>query len=57
MHLLCTIPGHGEPLEAWGGLFSQPYPPQVKKKKKKKNVSKFVGETERVSQGWTGEKM
>ena len=38
MHLLCTIPGHGEPLKAWFGLFSQPYPPQVKKKKKKKKA-------------------
>ena len=43
MHLLCTIPGHGEPLKAWGGLFSQPYPPQVKKKKKKKTFRSSLG--------------
>ena len=43
MHLLCTIPGHGEPLKAWFRLFSQPYPPQVKKKKKKKRFRSSLG--------------
>ena len=56
MHLLCTIPGHGEPLKAWLGLFLNLIRPR-KERKKKKNVSKFFGETEHVSQGWTGEKM
>ena len=57
MHLLCTIPGHGEPLKAWGGLFSQPYPPQVLKKKTfrsslgKRSVSLRVGLERRCEYG------
>ena len=55
MHLLCTIPGHGEPLKAWFGLFSQPYPPQVKKKFRsslgKRSVSLRVGLERRCEYG------